>query len=203
MAAALLLSTTACDKGDAAKGDAAKADDAKAIAAKADDAAETGTEVAVDPAAATATAGAPADEVEDETDKQAETGEPAPAAGETPPDDDDGDDDDDDDDDKPAPTTKTTTPKKAEPAKPAEPIAKLDAKPLYEQKCKSCHGSDGKGDTTIGKKVDIPSLSKTKLAKAKIVSTIEKGVPDTKMKGYKGKLTDAEIDAIAGYVLKL
>lgn len=81
--------------------------------------------------------------------------------------------------------------------------AKINAKGLFDGKCKSCHGADGKGETTIGQKVNIPSLAKTSLSKAKIVSTIENGVPDTKMKGYKDKLSKEEIDAVADYVKKL
>jgi mono/diheme cytochrome c family protein len=84
----------------------------------------------------------------------------------------------------------------------------VDGKELYLGKCKSCHGPDGKGDTSMGKKVreaggEFPSLAGTKLAKAKIVEIVENGVPDTKMKGYKDKLSKDEIDAIAGYVKKL
>lgn len=84
-----------------------------------------------------------------------------------------------------------------------EPTAKIDAKALFEGKCKSCHGSDGKGDTTIGKKVGIPSLAGTKLSKSDAVKKISDGVPDTKMKGYKDKLSKDEIDALAAYVKKL
>ncbi len=98
------------------------------------------------------------------------------------------------------------TPTKVEPkgGDKTEPVAaKIDAKPLFESKCKSCHGSDGKGDTTIGKKVSIPSLAGTKISKAEAVKTITDGVADTKMKGYKDKLSKDEIDALAGYVKKL
>jgi mono/diheme cytochrome c family protein len=83
------------------------------------------------------------------------------------------------------------------------PAAKIDAKALFEGKCKSCHGSDGKGDTTIGKKVKIPSLAGTKLSKSDAVKKITDGVPDTKMKGYKDKMSKEEIDAVAAYVKKL
>jgi mono/diheme cytochrome c family protein len=98
------------------------------------------------------------------------------------------------------PPAEKKPPEKADP----EPIAaKADGKAVFESKCKSCHGADGKGDTTIGKKVQIPSLAGTKLSKSKIVSTTESGVPDTKMKGFKDRLTGDEIDAVATYVTKL
>jgi mono/diheme cytochrome c family protein len=84
----------------------------------------------------------------------------------------------------------------------------VDGKEIYLAKCKSCHGVDGKGDTSVGKKIrdaggDFPSLAGTKLAKAKIVEIVEDGVPDTKMKPYKEKLSAEQIDAVAGYVKKL
>lgn len=90
------------------------------------------------------------------------------------------------------------------PAEKSEPVAaKIDGKPIFEAKCKSCHGADGKGETTIGKKVGIPSLAGTKLSKSKIISTTENGVADTKMKGFKDKLSADEIEAVATYVTKL
>jgi mono/diheme cytochrome c family protein len=90
------------------------------------------------------------------------------------------------------------------PTEKSEPTAaKIDGKPIFDAKCKSCHGADGKGETTIGKKVNIPSLAGTKLSKSKIISTTESGVPDTKMKGFKDKLSADEIEAVATYVKKL
>lgn len=87
--------------------------------------------------------------------------------------------------------------------KPEPTAAKIDGKPIFDAKCKSCHGADGKGETTIGKKVNIPSLAGTALSKSKIISTTEAGVPDTKMKGFKDKLSADEIEAVATYVKKL
>jgi mono/diheme cytochrome c family protein len=93
---------------------------------------------------------------------------------------------------------------KPEPKSEPEPTAaKIDGKAIFDAKCDSCHGADGKGDTTIGKKVNIPSLAGTKLSKSKIIATTESGVPDTKMKGFKDKLTADEIAAVATYVGKL
>jgi len=84
----------------------------------------------------------------------------------------------------------------------------VDGKELYLGKCKSCHGADGKGDTSMGKKIreaggEFPSLAGTKLSKAKIVEILENGIPDTKMKSYKDKLTTDEMGAVATYVKKL
>ena len=92
-----------------------------------------------------------------------------------------------------------TTGKKAD-----GPKADIGAgKTVYLKKCKSCHGADGKGDTKIGKKVDIPSLAGTKMSKSKIKGVIENGVKDTKMKAYKSKLSAEEIDNITAFVKTL
>jgi cytochrome c553 len=205
VAAALLLTTTACDKGGDTK-DVKKAGDKKAPEAddKAEVAAEAGAEAGkpepAEPEPA-AEAGTPPAEEGGEVAPPADTGAPAAEAG-----------DDKDGGEKDPPPTKDGGDKdggeKAEKDPPKDSggdstAAKIDAKSLFDGKCKSCHGADGKGDTTIGKKVNIPSLAGTKLGKDKIISTIENGVADTKMKGYKDKLSKEEIEALAGYVKKL
>lgn len=204
VAATLLLSTTACDKGGdtkgAAKDDGKKTDDSgKVETGKADEggAAEAGTPpepVKTDEGGA-AEAGAPADEGgEVAADTAAEGGEPE------------GGDPVEKDPPKDPPKDTPKEPKSGEKNPPkdgGDVSAKIDAKSIFDGKCKSCHGADGKGDTTIGKKVNIPSLASTSMSKAKIVSTIEDGVPDTKMKGYKDKLSKDEINALADYVKKL
>ncbi|MGB1017169.1 MAG: c-type cytochrome, partial [Nannocystaceae bacterium] len=92
---------------------------------------------------------------------------------------------------------KHTTKKK----KPAAP--KVDGKPIYMKKCKSCHGASGAGDTKIGEKLGIPTLKRTKLSKSKLIKKIADGVPGTKMKAFKGKLSEDEIAGIAHFVKKL
>jgi mono/diheme cytochrome c family protein len=194
VAAALFLTTTACDSGDA-KAEAKKADDAKADGADAtkkeggepapttavEGEPEAPTTAAVaEPGEAAAEAGAEAEAEEPEDDEPEAEAKPEP---------------------KPSKTEKAPTEKA--PADKPEATAKVSGKPLFDGKCKSCHGADGKGDTTIGKKLEIPSLAGTKLSKAKIVTIVEDGVDGTKMKGYKDKLSKDEIDAVAAYVLKL
>ncbi len=77
-------------------------------------------------------------------------------------------------------------------------------KTMYLKKCKNCHAADGHGSEKFAKKVDnLPSLKKTKLSKSKVKKIIEAGVPDTKMKGYKGKLSAEEIDAVTAFVMTL
>jgi len=38
-----------------------------------------------------------------------------------------------------------------------------DAKTLYEEQCAKCHGSDGKGDTKMGKKLGAKDYTDTKV----------------------------------------
>ena len=74
-------------------------------------------------------------------------------------------------------------------------------------KCKSCHGSDGKADTKEGRKSKIADMStsewQSKHSDAEIKKVIAEGKADTKMKAYKDKLSDAEIDGLVKYVRTL
>ena len=93
---------------------------------------------------------------------------------------------------------------KKEAAKPKKDDGDAKAgKPLYMKKCKSCHGDDGKGKTKMGEKLGIESLARTKMPKTKIIKVINDGIPDTKMKSFKGKLSDAEIKQVAAFVKTL
>ena len=74
-----------------------------------------------------------------------------------------------------------------------------DAKTLYSQKCASCHGASGKGDTAMGKKLGAPDLTKIKDSEAQVVAAITNGKPP-KMTPYKDKLTTDQIAALAKYV---
>ena len=76
-----------------------------------------------------------------------------------------------------------------------------DGKALFAQKCASCHGPDGKGKTKMGEKLGVKDLSALP-AGTDVKATIENGKPP-KMASYKGKLSDAEIAAIADYVKTL
>ena len=74
-------------------------------------------------------------------------------------------------------------------------------KDLYETHCQMCHGADGKAPPVpemgfVGRKW------KTKTA-AEAVQVITDGVPGTAMLPFDGKLTTAEIRALARYVRAL
>ncbi len=100
---------------------------------------------------------------------------------------------------KPKASTKPKAP--AKPQAPAKPKADRAAgRSLFLKKCKTCHGPDGKGDTAFGRKLEIVSLVNTGRSRAKIKSITANGVPGTKMKPYKGKLTDQELENVAAFV---
>ena len=69
------------------------------------------------------------------------------------------------------------------------------------KKCKSCHGADGKGQTTFGKKLDLASI--TPLGLSKIKKAVVNGVAGTKMKSYKNKLSAQEIDDVSAFAKSL
>ena len=97
---------------------------------------------------------------------------------------------------------------KAEPAAEAtadEAAAGPDGAALYLSKCGSCHGKDGKGNAAMTKafKVELAALSL--VDEATLAKTDEELVKVTmdglnKMPAYKGKLTEAEVAAIVGYL---
>jgi mono/diheme cytochrome c family protein len=83
-----------------------------------------------------------------------------------------------------------------------------DAKALYDQSCAKCHGADGKGDTKMGKKLEIKDFTDAKVqADMKddaMLKAIKEGVKDgekTRMKAVEG-LSDEEMKALVGYIRK-
>ena len=81
----------------------------------------------------------------------------------------------------------------------AAPAHAEDAKALFAQKCAGCHGSDGKGQPAVGKKLGAKDLAGLKGSEADIAKMIEDGKPP-KMLAYKGKLTPEQIQVVAAYV---
>lgn len=82
---------------------------------------------------------------------------------------------------------------KANDAKAGEQIASTDGKEIFETKCASCHGADGK--LGLGGAKD---LSATTLAQPEIVKIITNG--KNTMASYRGVLTDEQITAVTAYI---
>ncbi len=84
-----------------------------------------------------------------------------------------------------------------------------DAKALYEKDCLKCHGSDGKGDTKMGKKLGVKDYTDAKvqeeLKDAVALKAIKEGLKDKEdkvlMKPTDG-LSDEDIKGLVAYMRK-
>lgn len=82
-------------------------------------------------------------------------------------------------------------------------------KTLYTDQCESCHGVEGKGDGPAARFLDPPArdLSQgtwehaTDGTVGAVAEVIKSGIDDTGMTPFEGTLTDAEITAVATYVV--
>lgn len=80
----------------------------------------------------------------------------------------------------------------------------------WENNCAKCHGADGKGQTKVGKKLQLKDYTDAKVqAEMKdedMIKAISDGIQDKagkeKMKSYKADLSDDEIKDLVAYVRK-
>jgi cytochrome c6 len=70
---------------------------------------------------------------------------------------------------------------------------------LFKAKCAGCHGADGSKSVMGSKPLNGPDVQKLSAAEIDGAITNGKG----KMPAYKGKLTEAQITELAGYVKTL
>jgi cytochrome c6 len=75
--------------------------------------------------------------------------------------------------------------------------AAADGTAIFKGKCAPCHGKDGSGNTNM-KTRDWHSAVVQQQSDAVFTTIVTDG--QGKMKGYKGKLSDAEIKAVVGFV---
>jgi mono/diheme cytochrome c family protein len=73
-----------------------------------------------------------------------------------------------------------------------------DGKALFGSKCAACHGTDGKGQTTMGKKLGTKDLTVSKLTAVEMEAIVTSG--KGKMTPFGGKMTPAEIKEVAAFV---
>jgi mono/diheme cytochrome c family protein len=81
-------------------------------------------------------------------------------------------------------------------------------KSVYEKSCLVCHGPQGRGDGPVGKTINPPAADFTSAASkkktdAELLAVIENGRPPTAMVGWKGQLSEAEIQDVLAYVKSL
>ena len=81
-----------------------------------------------------------------------------------------------------------------------------DVKENWEKSCAKCHGPDGKGDTKMGKKLEIKDFTDAKYQESlkddAMLKAIKEGVKDgdkVRMKPTEG-LSDEEMKALVKYV---
>lgn len=75
---------------------------------------------------------------------------------------------------------------------------------LFKQKCASCHGPDGKGETPAGKAMKVRSFADPetkKMSDQELADAIEKG--KGKMPKYGASLKPDEIKAMVAYIRTL
>jgi mono/diheme cytochrome c family protein len=64
---------------------------------------------------------------------------------------------------------------------------RADGAEMFGKKCAGCHGKDGKGETTMGKKLKIKDLTDAKVQAAKTDADWEKSILEG-IKGENGKV---------------
>jgi cytochrome c553 len=84
-----------------------------------------------------------------------------------------------------------------------------EAKENWEKHCQKCHGADGKGQTTMGKKLKVRDYTDAKVQESfkdeeaiKITKEGKKEGDKTLMKAYSPELSDDEIKALVAYIRK-
>ena len=79
----------------------------------------------------------------------------------------------------------------------------------YKSKCQMCHGATGNADTPMGKKLNIRDFHLPEIQQksdADLFKVISEGVSNqgrVSMPGYKGKITDDQIQELVAYVREL
>ena len=82
-----------------------------------------------------------------------------------------------------------------------------EAKDNWAKHCVSCHGKDGKGQTTMGRKAGAKDYTDARTWEgfddAKAIKSVKEGMKEgdkEKMKPFADKLTDDEIKALIAYL---
>ena len=85
-------------------------------------------------------------------------------------------------------------------------LSAADVKETYDKNCAKCHGPDGKGDTKMGKKLEIKDFTdaayQATITDEKATKAIKEGVKDgdrTRMKAF-DDLADEDVKALVAYV---
>jgi mono/diheme cytochrome c family protein len=74
---------------------------------------------------------------------------------------------------------------------------------IFAANCATCHGPEGKGGGPLKTPDFTNPAVQTDLPEGTVIKTIREGKPGTAMPAWSGKLSDAEINAVAGFVKSL
>jgi cytochrome c6 len=82
------------------------------------------------------------------------------------------------------------------------PIAlAADGAAVYKAKCAACHGTDGKGQSPMGKKMNLRDLGSPEVQKQTDKELYDwTAIGKGKMPAYKDKLSDQEIKALVSHM---
>ena len=86
-------------------------------------------------------------------------------------------------------------------------VRAADVKENWDKSCAKCHGTDGKGKTKMGEKLEVKDYTSAKVQEElkddKMTKAIKDGVKDgdkTKMKAFGDVLNDDEIKALVKFI---
>ena len=79
-----------------------------------------------------------------------------------------------------------------------------DAAAIFKSNCAACHGADGRGHSPMGKALHVKDLASDDVQKQSD-EALEKIIVDGKgkMAGFKGKLSESDIDALVKFIRSL
>jgi len=83
-------------------------------------------------------------------------------------------------------------------------LSHADVKEVYAKNCASCHGADGKAQSSIAKKLRVRDLTQSTSSDDQIEHQIRNGRPAdqkaSKMPAFESRLSNEEIKALVTYV---
>jgi mono/diheme cytochrome c family protein/DNA uptake protein ComE-like DNA-binding protein len=81
-----------------------------------------------------------------------------------------------------------------------------DVKDVYSAKCSHCHGTDGAGNTVLGRTLKLPDLRSPqgqKFSDSEVIAIIATGTDAGRMPGFRKKLGPEMVEQLASYVREL
>jgi mono/diheme cytochrome c family protein len=80
-----------------------------------------------------------------------------------------------------------------------------DGVKVYQEVCASCHGPSGTPSEAMGARLGVKDLNapdvRERLTHAAVAAQIRNGSPNKLMPAFAGALTEAQIEAVAAYVM--